>query len=429
MKRSTLIAIGTVGLMALAGCSTTPTPQSGDGSDGQDDQGGLSGELSFLSPWTQAQTAPMIEAYAEENPDATINVTYIAGNENAQQLLATQLAAGNAPDVFYLNPGAGSPTSVGVLGEAGYLADLTEQEWAADLEEPYRSFLSHDGAVYAYPSTIFGIGAMYNQTMLDEAGLEAPQTWSDLLAFCGDATEAGHPAFVLGAGAVWINAVIPYALASTLVDSQDPDFEAGVGTETDFTDSEWVTVLEQYGEMVEAGCFQENPTGTDGPSTWGIAGAGEVFGVVAPGALLSEVQAAAAEGAEFMMHALPATDDASETTMPVSLSSTLGVNAASESPELALDFVNWLSASEQLAMIASLQAGAVPTIASDDFEAPAAIAVVEELSSAGRTTPVPDLSWPNPEVQAALQSGAQGMLLGSSTPQQVTEAMQAAATQ
>jgi len=408
-------------IVVLAGCSTTPTtPSSGGDGDG----GG--GQLSFLSPWTQDQTAPMLDAYAEENPDVQIQVTYIAGNENAQQLLATQLAAGNAPDVFYLNPGAGSPTSVGVLGEAGYLTNLSGEDWAADLEAPYRDFLSFDGNVYAYPSTIFGIGAIYNDTMLADAGLEAPETFPEVLKFCSDASASGHPAYVLGAGALWINALIPYAFASTLVDSQAPDFEASVGDGSDFSNSEWVTALEQYQQMIDSGCFQENPTGTDGPSTWEIAGRGDVFGVVAPGSLLSEVQRNAPDGAEFTMRALPATDDAGETTMPVSLSSTLGINAESENPDLALDFVNWLSEGDQLALIASLQVGAVPTISTDSFEAPAEIAIVGELSSAGRTTPVPDLAWPNAEIQAALQSGGQGMLLGSSTPEQVAESMQSA---
>lgn len=421
MKRNTLTAAGAAAaVLALAACTSTP-----QGPGGGDDGG--TGTLSFLSPWTQAQTTPMIEAYAEVNPDIEINVTYVAGNENAQQLLTTQLAAGNAPDVFYLNPGAGSPTSVGVLAEAGYLLDLTDEEWADDLEEPYRSFLSHDDSVYAFPSTIFGIGAIYNQGMLDEAGLEAPQTWNDLLTFCSDANAAGTPAFTLGAGAAWINALIPYALAATLVDSVDPEFESQVGAGTDFSQSEWVTALAQHQEMVDAGCFQDSPTGTDGPTTWQVVGQGESFGVVTVGALLSEIQANAPEDTEWVMHALPATDDPEQTTMPVSLSSTVGVNAASDQSDAALAFVNWLSEGEQLAQLAGLQAGAVPTITSEEFDAPPSVAIVDELSAADRTTPVPDLYWPNAEVQAALHAGVQGMLLGEQTPEDVTAAMQSAA--
>lgn len=427
MKRSTLTAAGAAAaVLALAACTTTPQGPDGNGGEGGDTG---SGTLSFLSPWTQAQTTPIIEAYAAANPDIEINVTYVAGNENAQQLLTTQLAAGNAPDVFYLNPGAGSPTSVGVLAEAGYLLDLSEEEWADELEEPYRGFLSHDDAVYAYPSTVIGLGAIYNQGMLAEAGLQAPQTWSDLLTFCSDASAAGTPAFTLGAGAAWINALIPYAFASTLVDSVDPEFEANVGSGTDFTESEWVTALAKHQEMAGAGCFQDSPTGTDGPTTWQAVGQGESFGVVTVGAMLSEIAANAPEGTEWMMHALPATDDADQTTMPVSLSSTVGVNADSDQSEAALAFVNWLAEDEQLAQLAELQVGAVPTITSDAFEAPASIAVVEELSAAGRTTPVPDLSWPNAEVQAALHSGVQGMLLGEQTPEDVTAAMQDAAAE
>lgn len=420
MQRSRLIMAGAaLAAVLLTGCTTTPQQPSGGEGEGA--------TLSFLSPWTQAQTQPMLDAYAEEHPEVTINVTYVAGNENAQQLLTTQLAAGNAPDVFYLNPGAGSPTSVGVLAEAGYLRDLSQESWAGELTDPYRTFLSHDGAVYAYPSTVFGIGAIYNEAKLSEAGLAAPQTWSELIKFCGDATKNGSPAFTLGAGATWINAVIPYALAATLVDSKNPDFEAQVGTSTDFTDSEWVTALAKYQEMIDAGCFQENPTGTDGPTTWKNVGKGDSFGVVAPGSLLSEIEANAPEGSTWRMAALPATDDAQETAMPVSLSSTVGVNAKSKQPEATMAFVNWLAAPEQLARLAELQAGAVPTIPNDTFEVPESIAVVQEMQEAERATPVPDLAWPNPQVQAALQSGSQAMLLGQSNPEQVTKDMQAAA--
>jgi len=423
MRPRHLVIPAAIALLGLTACSTA-APAPGDGG-GTSSEGGT---LSFLSPWTQAQTQPMIDAYAEEAPDVTLNVTYVAGNENAQQLLTTQLAAGNGPDVFYLNPGAGSTTSVGQLAEAGYLLDLSDRDWADGVEEPYRSFLSYDDALYAYPSTIFGIGAIYNEDKLDEAGLEAPTTYSDLLDFCADAREAGSPAFTLGAGAAWINALIPYAFASTLVDSREPDFEAEVGSGSDFTSSEWVTAMDQYQEMIDAGCFQDNPTGTDGPTTWVSAGTGQTFAVVAPGALLSEIERNAAGSATFRMQALPATDDADDTTIPVSLSSTLGVNADSPNQELALDFVDWLSQPTQLAQISELQAGAVPTIPTDEFEVPASISVVTEYQEEDRTTPVPDLAWPNPEIQAALQSGGQALVLGQQSPGDVLEAMQAAAS-
>ncbi|WP_182111243.1 MULTISPECIES: ABC transporter substrate-binding protein [unclassified Actinotalea] len=426
-RRLAPLVVAALALMSLTACSSAAeepeAPETGGGSEG----GEVSGELSFLSPWTKVQTEPLIAAFEESHEGTTVNVTYVAGNENAQQLLSTQLSAGNAPDVLYLNPGAGSPTSVGVLAENGYLADLSDAPWADQLEEPYRSFLSYEDKVYGFPSTAFGIGAIYNQTAMEAAGLTPPTTWSEVLDFCADAQDAGLPAYVLGANMAWISQLIPYALASTLVDSKDPEFEAGVGTENDFTDSEWVTVMEKYGEMIDAGCFQQNPTGTDGPASYVMLGKGEALAAVQVGALLSEIQKNAEEGTVFEMVPLPATDDPDETTLPASLSSTMGVNADAKNPELAMAFVNWMSEVEQLSMLAELQAGAVPTIGAENFEAPVEVAVFQQFQAEGRTTPAPDVSWPNPEVQAALQAGAQGMLVGSSTAESVTADMQAAA--
>lgn len=416
MRRHRAVAAALVAIIATAvsGCSTAKNTASGDKET-----------LTFLSPYTKDQTEPLLQAFEQSHPGKKVNASYLA--KDSQQLLLTQLAAGTAPDVMYMNPGAGAPTAVGVLAKAGYLADLSDAPWASKIPDDYKPYLSHEGRVYAFPSTIFGLGGLYNMTDMRRLGLTAPDTWSAVLAFCAAAKQKGAVAYAAGAGEGWIAQLITYALVSTLVDGKDESFESGVGKGSKFAGSEWVTALRKHREMAKAGCFQSNPTGTDGPASYKLVGSGKALAVVQVSAVLADVQAQAPQGTEFQLLPLPATDNQAETHMPASLSSTMGINAKAKNPELAREFVNWMSEPAQLAKLASRQAGTLPTITAPDLTPPAVLSDFQKRAQGGRTTPIPDSVWPNPTIQATHIAGVQAMLLDKKTPEQIAAEMDTAA--
>ena len=62
---------------------------------------------------------PVVAEFEKENPNITVNLVETPTDSYAQ-VLRTQLQAGNAPDVFYGQPGAGNPNAILPSGEAGY---------------------------------------------------------------------------------------------------------------------------------------------------------------------------------------------------------------------------------------------------------------------------------------------------------------------
>ena len=61
----------------------------------------------------------MVAEFEKENPNITVDLVETPTDSYAQ-VLRTQLQAGNAPDVFYGQPGAGNPNAILPSGEAGY---------------------------------------------------------------------------------------------------------------------------------------------------------------------------------------------------------------------------------------------------------------------------------------------------------------------
>jgi len=179
--------------------------------------------------------------------------------------------------------------------------------------------------------------------------------------------------------------------------------------------------------MKDAGCFQDNATGTDGAASWKLLGEGKALGVVQVTAVLGAIQDVSTEGTEYTLLPFPANDDPSSTSMPSSLSSTMGINAKAKNPELAHKWVDWMSETAQLNSLAAAQAGSLPTISDGSFDVPPVLAVYEQFANEGRVTPIPDSLWPNPEIAAAHMTGIQALFLGTSTTADIVNAMDAAA--
>src|SRR5690606_9095445 len=144
----------------------------------------------------------------------------------------------------------GNPMAMQVVAEAGLVQDLSDMDFVEQIPEAYRVLSDFDGGTYVAPVSSAGIGAAYNLTVMEEVGLEVPQTWTEVLALCADAQAAGKAAFALAGQTPWQVQLIPYALTPTLVYGPNPDFAQQMSDgEATFADSEWATAFEKYIEM------------------------------------------------------------------------------------------------------------------------------------------------------------------------------------
>ncbi len=413
-KYLTGLTVACLGVAALAGCASS--------SNSDDSGSATSGPLTLLSPWSAQEAVPIVEEFNKKYPDIDVKISYQSNDINA---LNTQLVAGTAPDIIFANPGDGQANSIGSLASAGHLVDLGERDWSDDVTETYRGQLSYEGKLYGYPSTVQTLGGFYNTDTMSKLGLEMPSTWSELLEFCADSSSKGVSAFALGGQTEWIAQLVPFAFTTTLVEGATPDFEAGIADGTSkFADSNWVEALQRYQDMIDASCFQPDASGTSGDDASLLVSDGRAVAQIMVSAAVSGFVDKAPEGT-YEFGAIPATDSADDTRLVGLLSTTMGINSNAKHPEAALTFIDWASSEEGLAVIAKNQIGTVPAIPSDSFEAPPLLETFETYLKDERTVVLSNVLWPNPEVSSTFIAGAQAMLLGQMTAEEVAQAMDA----
>lgn len=401
------LVVGTaLSLSAVTACSSGPDSAKGDA------KGTL--RVSATSNEKPALDAA-VARYEKANPGTDIKVNY-AALDQYQTTVRTQLSSGTASDVMIVWPGNGNPMAMEIAAPAGYLEDLSERPWAGKIPGGIKPVTQHDGKTWIAPVGFAGIGAVYNENAMKEAGLTAPRTWKDLLGFCADAKKKGKVPFSLGAQTPWVTQLITYALTPTLVYGPNPGFakQMAAGKEK-FAGSEWKTALEKYQKMERSGCFNESPLGTSYETTLKETAKGDALSVVQVNSAVPALKKEAAEGVTFDMRPLPATDKADETRMAGAAGSAYGVNAKSKNKEAALKFVDWLMSPEGMNGYVKIGA-ALPAVPNDGFKVDSALSSLEKHQKENKTVPFMDQQWPNARVQQTHFTAVQDLLGNKTTP-------------
>lgn len=418
IRKTVSLVLGATVVVALAGCTSQPDTGADDGT--------ISGTL-VIGAYATAKPAldPLIEQFEKAYPDVTVNASY-ADNQPYQAAIRTQLSSGTAPDLFTVWPGNGNPGAMEVLAPGGFLLDLSSVEGLPQLPDALESVTEIDGKQYVFPLTVAGIGAVYNEQAVEEAGAEIPTTWDGVLDFCAAASDAGKVGFSLGLQSLFVTQLINYSLTATLVYADDPDFEKAVADKkATFADSGWKTAFEQYMDMEDAGCFTENALGTTNDVAQADVASGTALATVTLTTTISQIKALAPSGTTFGMFALPATDDAEETWMPAAAFDGFGINAKAKNRAAAEEFLRFITSPESIAAYATV-AGSLPSVDTDDFALDGTLAVLDEFWGAGRTYPFPDQLWPNPMVATVHKEGVQKVFGGQASIDDILSGMDTA---
>jgi raffinose/stachyose/melibiose transport system substrate-binding protein len=418
-KLSTLAVAATVGALVLAGCSTN-----NDGGTGSD-----SGDAGTLSIFWKGSESKGIEAavaaYQELHPNLEIDLT-TADVEQYQATIRTQLSAGTAADVVFVWPARGNPATIAEIAPGGFIEDLSDRAWASEYPEAIRNLTSIDDKVYLMAPAISAWGPWYNEAALTETGLTPPSQWSDVLAFCEGARDAGKVAYAIGSATLNTNQNVLFGLVPDLVYGPDPDFgEQLRGGETTFSENPgWVEAVDKFDEMLDAGCFNDNATGANQDEQNRLVASGEALAYFGIATQLATMQALAPDTA-FQIHPFSGDDDDTTDLLVASNAGGAAVNAAARNKEAAFEFVDWLGTPEGLAVYNGALVGTVPSIPTGEEYDDDNLATTSEYIVQGRTVPFLDQDYPNPRVQQALFSSIQGVLAGTQTPSDVLKAMDA----
>lgn len=203
-RRRFVGAASAVGLgTALAGCA-------GDGGDGSNSNGGnsnggngssggdegSSGSTKLeLTGWAADDTESELlrELLGEfESERDNITVDYSPVQDEYAQRLRTQLGAGEAPDVFYVD--SSYYTSFADAGVLHGVGDFIANDDGFDRDDFFDSLLeafTYDGKLYGIPKGFTTLGTYYNKDHFETAGAEVPETWEDLRGALEALDEAG----------------------------------------------------------------------------------------------------------------------------------------------------------------------------------------------------------------------------------------------
>ncbi|WP_416347056.1 ABC transporter substrate-binding protein [Devosia sp.] len=183
--------------------------------------------------------------------------------------LLTELAAGNAPDIFSV------PGTVADLAEAGYLLPITQEFEAWDgyahmFDVAKELALSPDGEVYIVP-TMLGIQQIYyRRDILDAAGIstEQPRNWDELLERAREIKEkTGKYALLFPAGVSWGQGAFNEGFQHLIVGSSTPELSTDDG-KLDLRSDGVREVFEFYKALIDEDLMPIQPL--LGPEPWVI---------------------------------------------------------------------------------------------------------------------------------------------------------------
>lgn len=185
MKRS-LLYLSTFLIVFLAACSSDNNGTGQPNTSGNNGAAPPDDEQVTITWWDFQPNEAMIEAletliaaYESEHPNVKIERTFVPFADIKNKLLIGS-AAGQLPDIVMID----GPDHQS-FAAAGVLEDITDkvQEWGqADMyfEAPWNATM-YEGRNYGVPVSNNNLGLFYNADMFEEAGLEPPTTWDELL--------------------------------------------------------------------------------------------------------------------------------------------------------------------------------------------------------------------------------------------------------
>jgi multiple sugar transport system substrate-binding protein len=253
MKKS--LRFGAVALAATATLTLASCGFGGSSGDSGGDAGG-STTLDLLVPsysdGTKANWETVIEGFEKANPDIKVKLE-VQSWDNLEKVVSTKIQAGEAPDIYNGGPFAGF-----VGDELLYpVKDVVSDDVYSDFQESFLANAEVDGTAYALPLIASARALFVNNALLDQAGVEAPTNWDELL-------DAATKVSALGGG------VAGYGMP---LGSEEAQAEAAVwlwGGGGSFGDASEITIdtpenlvgAEQIKKMIDAGATQADPGST-----------------------------------------------------------------------------------------------------------------------------------------------------------------------
>lgn len=177
--------------------------------------------------------------------------------DNFDDVLSTQLQAGQGPDIIEL----GGQTKL--FARANYLLDLSGEEFIKKYADAGIQPYMMDGKVYAAPLQSWYEGIFYNRDLFKENGLEVPKTWDEFLSVHKKLQEKGIKPQTMGAQSYEpmmkqsIGVVNAQFYSNPTNRAFDDQFNTGEGKLA----QAWLSALNEWNKIIQDGYLTEDMLG------------------------------------------------------------------------------------------------------------------------------------------------------------------------
>jgi alpha-glucoside transport system substrate-binding protein len=201
LRAAVAAGLSTSALIA-ASCGGTDDDRAG-ASDGTRAASGASGHVSVIGGWTgdeQKSFQAVLDGFEEKHPDVTVE--YSAAGDNVPTVLGTAVEGGNPPNIAMIaQPGLVEEfVGRGTVKPLEFAKEAIAASFPADLIE----LGTVDGKLYSFlfkaanKSTVW-----FNTQAFEEAGVEPPTTWDELLTRARTLKASGVPAYSIAGADGW----------------------------------------------------------------------------------------------------------------------------------------------------------------------------------------------------------------------------------
>ncbi|CAN5515957.1 ABC transporter substrate-binding protein [soil metagenome] len=192
--------VGTVPLLLLLLVIASCT-QGGEGAEESDPS--PSQQISIMAVYTGAEQEAfeaVLAGFMESNPG--VEVKYTSAGDELPTVLETAVTGGNPPDLAML-PQPGVVADFAARGELQPL-DFVRDDVATNLGEYAVQLGTVDGDFYGFlVLTNNGSPVWYNVELFEQAGVQPPATWDELIEVASTVKASGVPAYSFGGADGW----------------------------------------------------------------------------------------------------------------------------------------------------------------------------------------------------------------------------------
>ena len=217
-----------------------------DTDEGNEEQGGDPIEVAAV--WTdteQENFEAVLEAFTEETG---IEATFRSTGDDIAAFLGTQIEGGSPPDVAMIP----QPALVQQLAGDGSIQELDENV-VSGLSENFASVWTDIGSVDGTPYAVYFKVAnkspwWYNTAIFDQAGVEPPEDWDQMLETAGTVNASGTPWVSMGGADGW---TLTDWFENIYIRTAGADmYDQLTNHEIPWTDESVVQALEVWAELV-----------------------------------------------------------------------------------------------------------------------------------------------------------------------------------